>query len=234
MIMGAYRQILYHTIIDPYKREKVLTQQNENRLYSYIRAIINNKKCVLYAINGIEDHIHMLISIRVDIAISDFMKDLKVSSSKFIKQNKLFPCFKSWAVGYSIFTKDYSSLEMIKHYIDNQKEHHKKQSYYSEFGKLLKKMVYSSTPRQARGWREFVVVPRGYTPGYLELNPTRRWGISKCNLGILIIKKADTQIRSYNHVYSQFLMFCYFHDKCKLQCKEGSRPFPTMVFIIIS
>ncbi len=137
--MGTYRQTLYHIIIEPYKREKVLNDKNQNRLYAYIRSFVKNKNCVLYAINGIEDHIHMLLSIRLDISISGFMKDLKVSSSKFIKQEKIFPHFKSWAIGYSVFTKDYSSLETVKHYIDKQKEHHKKNNYYQEFGGLLKR-----------------------------------------------------------------------------------------------
>ena len=137
MCMGTYKQILYHIIIEPYKREKVLIKKNQNRLYSNIRAVVINKNCMLYAINGIENHIHLLVSIKPDIAISDFIKDLKVSSSKFIKEKKIFPYFRSWAVGYSIFTKDYASLETIKHYIDNQKEHHRKHSYYEEYGKLL-------------------------------------------------------------------------------------------------
>ena len=58
--MGTYRQLLYHLVFEPYKREKVFLEKNQNRLYAYIRQIIENKKCKLYAINGIEDHIHLL------------------------------------------------------------------------------------------------------------------------------------------------------------------------------
>ncbi|MFA6618319.1 MAG: IS200/IS605 family transposase [Candidatus Neomarinimicrobiota bacterium] len=137
--MATYRQILYHIIIEPYKREKVLTETKHKRLFAFIRGFVDNKKCFLYAINGTNDHIHMLISIKLDIAISDFMKDLKVSSSKFIKRENIFPFFRGWARGYSIFTKDYYSLETIKRYIDNQKAHHQEQSYYKEFDKILKK-----------------------------------------------------------------------------------------------
>ncbi|MCK4531177.1 MAG: IS200/IS605 family transposase [Candidatus Marinimicrobia bacterium] len=120
--MGTYRQLLYHLVFEPYKREKVFLEKNQNRLFAYIRHIIENKNCKLYAINGIEDHIHLLVYIRPDITISDFIKDIKVATSMFIKQEKLFPYFKKWATGYSIFTRPYESLDTIIKYIEDQKD----------------------------------------------------------------------------------------------------------------
>jgi REP element-mobilizing transposase RayT len=137
--MGTYRQLLYHLILEPYNREKVLTEDNQIRLYSYIRQIVVNKKCKLYAINGIENHIHLLVYIRPDITISDFIKDVKIASTIFIKREKLFPYFIKWATGYSIFTRPYESIDTLIKYIDNQKEHHKNKCYYEEYGELLRK-----------------------------------------------------------------------------------------------
>ena len=137
--MGTYRQLLYHLVFEPYKREKVFLEKNQKRLYAYIRHIIENKNCKLYAINGIEDHIHLLVYIRPDVTISDFIKDIKVATSMFIKQEKLFPYFKKWATGYSIFTRPYESLDTIIKYIEDQKEHHKHKTFYDEYNELLKK-----------------------------------------------------------------------------------------------
>ena len=137
--MGTFRQLIYHLILEPYNREKVLTENNQIRLFSFIRNIIENKKCKFYSINGIENHIHLLVSIRADISISDFIKDIKVSSTKFIKRERLFPCFKSWATGYAIFTRPYESLHALIKYIDEQKDHHRYKSYYEEYGELLSK-----------------------------------------------------------------------------------------------
>ena len=137
--MGNYRQLLYHLVLEPYKREKVFLEKNQNRLYAYIRHIIENKNCKLYAINGIENHIHLLVSIKPDITISNFIKDIKVASSIFIKQENLFPYFKKWAAGYSIFTRAHESLETIINYIENQKEHHMNKSFYDEYNDLLRK-----------------------------------------------------------------------------------------------
>jgi len=137
--MGAFRQLLYHLVLEPYNRDRVFTKNNQIRLYSYIKQMVENKKCKLYAINGIENHIHLLVSIRADISISDFIKDVKVSSSLFIKRENLFPYFKGWASSYAIFTRSYESLDKLIKYIDNQEDHHKNKSYYEEYGKLLRK-----------------------------------------------------------------------------------------------
>jgi len=137
--MGTYRQLLYHLILEPYGRDKVLTKNKQIRLFTYIKQIIENKRCKLYAINGVENHVHLLVTIRADISISDFIKDVKVSSSKFIKREKLFPYFKRWSSGYAIFTRPYESLDELIKYIDKQKEHHKNKSYYEEYGELLRK-----------------------------------------------------------------------------------------------
>ncbi len=137
--MGSYRLLLYHIIFSPYKREAVLLKKDRNLLYKYITGIIGQKKCHMYAINGIEDHIHLLVEIRPDISVSDFIKDIKVASSIFIKENELFPRFKKWQAGYSIFTRAYESMGRLIDYINKQEEHHKKISFYDEYQMFLNK-----------------------------------------------------------------------------------------------
>lgn len=93
----------------------------------------------MHAINGMEDHIHLLVEIKPDISVSDFIKDIKIASSIFIKKNALFPRFIKWQVGYSAFTRAYESKEMIERYISNQEKHHKNTSFYEEYHTLLRK-----------------------------------------------------------------------------------------------
>ena len=135
--MGSFRRLLYHTIITPYKREKILSKPNRSRLYKYIAAVSYNYVCPVYAINGTNDHIHILVSIKHDILISDYMKKIKISSSIFIKEKKLFPYFKKWSVGYSVFTCDYRTKDRIKKYIGNQEEHHRVKNSYEELHDIL-------------------------------------------------------------------------------------------------
>ena len=146
--MGSFKQILYHVILKPYNREKVFIRSQRNRLYKYISVLSKNINSPIYAINGVSDHIHILVSINTSISVSDYIKKIKVSSSIFIKEHNIFPSFTSWASGYSIFSCRVDEKENIAAYINNQEKHHAKKSYYDEIHDLLEECGYfSSTPR---------------------------------------------------------------------------------------
>jgi len=85
-----------------------------------------------------EDHIHILTSLHPSVALSDLVKDLKVASSKFIKENQVFPNFGYWQNGYSAFTYSYGAKDKLVTYIKNQEEHHKTISFLDEYKALLK------------------------------------------------------------------------------------------------
>lgn len=72
------------------------------------------------------------------IAPMDFVKDIKVSTSIWMKSSNFFPVFNGWAVGYGSFTCSYSDLDRLIEYIKNQQEHHKKISFEEEYMKLLR------------------------------------------------------------------------------------------------
>jgi REP element-mobilizing transposase RayT len=99
--------------------------------------IIKNKKCLLYQINGIEDHIHFLSDLHPSIALADFMRDIKAASSIWLKQNKNFPHFEGWVEGYAAFTYAWRDKDLIINYIKNQQEHHKLIKFEDEYRNLL-------------------------------------------------------------------------------------------------
>jgi REP element-mobilizing transposase RayT len=99
--------------------------------------ILKEKKCHLYRINGMEDHIHILSDLHPSIALADLMRDMKTSSSVWLKQQDEFKNFKGWADGYAALTKSVHEKEQIINYIKNQQEHHKKESFADEFKRLL-------------------------------------------------------------------------------------------------
>jgi REP element-mobilizing transposase RayT len=135
--MSSYRQILYHLILRTKKGEKTLTQMHNKELFAYILGIIKNKNCVLYRINGIEDHIHLLSDLHPSIALADYIKDIKVASSIWIKQSQKFPHFAGWADGYGALTYAWRDKDLIVNYIINQQEHHKQESFNEEYRRLL-------------------------------------------------------------------------------------------------
>jgi REP element-mobilizing transposase RayT len=135
--MSSYRQILYHLIFRTQNSSRTLKQEHIRELYAYIMGIIRNKNCFLYRINGAEDHIHILSDLHPSIALADYIKDIKVSSSVWLKKSGLFPNFNSWSEGYGALTYAWRDKNMIIEYIKNQQDHHKKYSFNEEYRKLL-------------------------------------------------------------------------------------------------
>jgi REP element-mobilizing transposase RayT len=136
--MSSYRQILYHLIFRTKDSRKTLVQEHSRELYAYLMGIIKNKNCFLYRINGMEDHMHILSDLHPTIALADYMRDIKTSSSIWLKQSGKFPEFDGWAEGYAALTYSWKDKDMIVNYIKNQQEHHKKESFEDELRRLFK------------------------------------------------------------------------------------------------
>jgi REP element-mobilizing transposase RayT len=136
--MPSHRQILYHIVFRTRASELSINQKHAPELYKYIYGIIKNKKCTLFRINGMEDHIHILSDLHPSIALADYIKDIKVSSAKWIKESGLFPKFHGWGIKYCALTYSYKERDTIINYIKNQQEHHKKESFQDEIKRLFK------------------------------------------------------------------------------------------------
>ncbi len=136
--MSSYRQILYHLIFRTKNSRKTINQEHAKELYAYIMGFIKNKDCFLYRINGMEDHLHILCDLYPKIALADYMRDLKTSSSVWLKQTGKFSAFEGWADGYAALTYSWEDKGLIINYIKNQQEHHKKESFEDELKRLLR------------------------------------------------------------------------------------------------
>lgn len=135
--MASYRQLYYHIVFGTKFRKSTIPNVHCQLLYKYIWGIIENKKCKLYRINGSAEHIHLLVDIHPTIAISTFVKDLKVSTSLWLKQQLEFQQFEGWAEGFAIFTISHSDKDAVIEYIKSQKEHHKEITFSDEYKALL-------------------------------------------------------------------------------------------------
>jgi REP element-mobilizing transposase RayT len=83
------------------------------------------------------DHIHIFSDLHPTICLSDYVKDIKVASSIWMKESGKFPLFIGWQDGYGAFTYSIREKEMIINYIKSQKEHHITASFYDEYKRLL-------------------------------------------------------------------------------------------------
>ncbi|MCX6254895.1 MAG: transposase [Bacteroidia bacterium] len=135
--MSSYRQLLYHLVFRTKDSLSTIKQDHVDQLYAYISGIIKHKNSHLYQINGIENHLHILTDLHPSIALADFMREVKVSSSLWMKSSDLFPAFNGWAEGYGSFTCSYMDIGRLIDYIKNQKEHHREKTFEEEYRILL-------------------------------------------------------------------------------------------------
>ena len=137
----SYAQSFYHAVIRPYKSESVIPVDDRRKyLYKDIYGIINDKGGKMYRINSVSDHVHILFSMPATIALSDFMKTIKASSSKAIKTADGFEKFKAWSEGYAAISCSLKDVDGIVKYIINQQEHHKKITFKDEYISFIKEM----------------------------------------------------------------------------------------------
>ena len=135
--MSTYVKINYHIVFGTKYRIPCLVENQRNLLFRYIWGILNNKKCHLYRINGVDDHIHIFTHIHQSVPLSSIVKNIKLASHAWIKKEKLFPGFKGWQEGYGAFTHHINDKNRLIRYIKNQKEHHKRVSWPDELKALL-------------------------------------------------------------------------------------------------
>jgi putative transposase len=136
--MSTYTQILYQIVFSTKFRERTLAKEERPELFKDIWGILKNKKCHLYRINGVEDHIHIVTDIHPTVALASLVKDIKLGSTSFIKEKGIFPYFGGWQDGYSAFTYHISAKDSLIEYVKNQEAHHAKKSYREELEDLLK------------------------------------------------------------------------------------------------
>jgi REP element-mobilizing transposase RayT len=115
-----------------------MIKKSRDELFKYIWGIIKNKKCHLYRINGVEDHLHIVTHLHPSVSLASLVKDIKVASSLHIKEQNLFEGFIGWQDGYGAFTYTVKEKDRLIEYVKNQEEHHKKKCFKKEYIALLK------------------------------------------------------------------------------------------------
>lgn len=135
---NTYSQIFIQVVFAVKGRENLISEKWEGQLHKYICGIVNNSKEKVYAINGMPDHIHILLSIKPNTNLSDLVRDIKANSSKWINSQQFVKCKFNWQEGFGAFSYSSSHLNNIIAYIDNQKQHHAKISFKEEYIQTLK------------------------------------------------------------------------------------------------
>jgi putative transposase len=134
----TYSQIYVHLVFSVKGRQSLIQEAWKDRLYKYICGIASGKGQKVFAIGGVADHIHLLVSMKPSISVSELVRDLKSNSSKWLNEQGLFKGKFEWQNGFGAFTCGHTQLNSIIAYVNNQEIHHKKETFKEEYLKLLK------------------------------------------------------------------------------------------------
>jgi len=132
----SYTNLLYHIVYGTKERAPLINAGIKDDLHKYLGGIVRGLGCVPIEINGMPDHVHLLVRIRPSISVSEFLSKLKAGSSNWArrKTKRRF----AWQVKYGAFTVSESQAERVRQYIRDQEKHHQKVSFEDEFEALLK------------------------------------------------------------------------------------------------
>lgn len=138
---NTYYGVYEHIVFSTKNRSRVLTPAICADLFAYLAGTVKNQGCQLIIIGGFRNHIHLLVRKRNTLLTSDLVKELKRTSSSWLKKKGVAYGKFSWQVGYGAFSVSYWDLNKIKAYIKNQEIHHSKMSWEDEYRKLLINMA---------------------------------------------------------------------------------------------
>lgn len=139
--MHSFVSCLMHVVFSTKERRPWITSDIQDRLWPYLGGIARENKMKALKVGGVEDHVHILLSLPSTLDIAKAVQLLKGNSSKWIHET--FPKLKTfeWQEGYGAFSIGVSGVEDTIKYIENQAEHHRKKSFKEELKAFLEKHV---------------------------------------------------------------------------------------------
>jgi REP element-mobilizing transposase RayT len=143
----SYTNLLYHIVFSTKNREPCLEPGMRSRLFEYLGGAVRDEGGTALTINGVADHLHLLVRLRQDKAVSAVVGAIKANSSGWIHRTFSGYAAFAWQVGYGAFTVSASQTGKVRRYIENQEEHHRVRTFQEEFLAFLKANEIEYDPR---------------------------------------------------------------------------------------
>ena len=128
----TYANSFIHCVFSTKDRRPLIPAGRTDELYAYLGGIARGEGFSLIAAGGTANHVHLLFVLPADYTLAHAVQKLKGSSSRWMGHEF------SWQEGYGTFSVSSSQVEVVKGYIQNQEEHHRKRSFEEEFVALLR------------------------------------------------------------------------------------------------
>ncbi|HEY2973745.1 MAG TPA: IS200/IS605 family transposase [Pyrinomonadaceae bacterium] len=136
---NTFSQIYIQTVFAVSNRQSLIKPEFKADVYKYVSGIVRNQGQKLITINGVADHVHLLIGLRPAMALADLVQEIKADSTNFINKKRWVRGRFSWQEGYGAFSYGHSQLDTIIRYIQNQEKHHSRRTFRDEYLTLLRK-----------------------------------------------------------------------------------------------
>ena len=131
--------VLVHFIFGTRNRLPLIKSDMERALHAYLGGIVREIGGIALVINGMDDHVHILVRMPSSKSVADVARLVKTNSSRWVHEK--WPQFGgfAWQAGYGAYSVSESGQGAVREYISNQKQHHAKRSFQEEFVAFLKK-----------------------------------------------------------------------------------------------
>lgn len=149
---NTYSQLYIQLVFAVANRKALIKEEFRPRLQQYMTNTLQNKGNKMLAIYCMPDHAHVFFGLDPKQAISDLTRDLKKSSTEFVKKNKLTRFKFNWQEGYGCFSYGRSQLDRVVKYVNNQPYHHRKKSFKQEYLEFLRKFEIEYDERYLFDW----------------------------------------------------------------------------------
>ncbi len=144
--MGStFYSLHYHVVFSTKERQPFIRSTWRAPFYEYLGGTVRGLGCVAESVGGVEDHVHLLISFKTTDTPAEIVRELKKATSVWAGENH--ERFFSWQEGYSIFTVSWTHIPMLRRYIANQEEHHRRTPFVDELKRLLAKNGVNYDPK---------------------------------------------------------------------------------------
>ena len=145
-MVNTYTQIYMHIIFAVAHREALIADEWAEELHHYMTGACQNRKHFVYATGGTADHVHLLLGMHPGESVADLVQSLKIQTSKWIN-GKYLPGTFGWQSGYGTFSYSRSFLPVVKRYVENQQEHHRRKTFREELEEIFQKAGIAYEPQ---------------------------------------------------------------------------------------
>jgi putative transposase len=132
----SYTNLLYHIVFATKDRKPFISREFRPRLHEYLAGTVRGLGGFALEINGVADHVHLLVRLKPALSLSDFLSKLKANSSAWARKETRG--WLGWQSRYGAFTVSQSQIDRVRRYVRNQEQHHRRTSFEKEFRLLLK------------------------------------------------------------------------------------------------